>query len=314
MATPDSTTIAQVAQQLSVAAQQCVKTLIVRGEDSLIAIILRGDHQLNEIKAEKLSGAIAPLEFATDDEIFEATGCKPGSIGPVDLELPCFVDESAYAAADFVCGANEEGCHFVDVNWQRDVSVTDGHVVDVRNVVEGEDAPAEQGKLEFLKGIEVGHIFQLDRVYSEPMAATVLDRDGKALVPVMGCYGMGVTRLVAAVIEQNHDEVGIIWPQPVAPFQVHIVALNYAKSDTVRKAADELYQSCIDKNMDVLLDDRDDRPGVKFADSDLLGIPHRITVGDRALKEGNVEYRHRPVAESQLVALDAVLSHFESGA
>ena len=314
VATPDSTTIAQVAQQISVAAQQCVKTLIVRGEDSLIAIILRGDHQLNEIKAEKLSGAIVPLEFATDDEIFEATGCKPGSIGPVDLELPCFVDESAYAAADFVCGANEEGCHFVDVNWQRDVSVTDGHVVDVRNVVEGEDAPAEQGKLEFLKGIEVGHIFQLDRVYSEPMAATVLDRDGKALVPVMGCYGMGVTRLVAAVIEQNHDEVGIIWPQPVAPFQVHIVALNYAKSDTVRKAADELYQSCIDKNMDVLLDDRDDRPGVKFADSDLLGIPHRITVGDRALKEGNVEYRHRPVAESQLVALDAVLSHFESGA
>ena len=313
VATPDCTTIAQIAQQLSVAPQQCVKTLIVRGEESLIAIILRGDHQLNEIKAEKLAGATAPLEFATDEEILKATGCKPGSIGPVKLELPCFVDESAFAVADFVCGANEEGFHFIDVNWQRDVSVTGDHIVDVRNVEAGENAPGNQGKLAFLKGIEVGHIFQLDRVYSEPMAATVLDQEGKALVPVMGCYGMGVTRLVAAIIEQNHDEVGIIWPQPVAPFQVHIVALNYVKSDTVRKAADELYQSCIDKNMDVLLDDRDDRPGVKFADSDLLGIPHRVTVGDRALKEGNVEYRYRAAAESEPISLGAVLDRIESG-
>lgn len=314
VATPDSTTIAQVAQHLSVAPQQCVKTLIVRGEESLIAVILRGDHQLNEIKTEKLQGVSVPLEFAANEEIFDATGCKPGSIGPVALELPVFVDESAFAIADFICGANEDGFHFVDVNWQRDVSVSDSHVVDVRNVEAGEDAPGDQGKLEFLRGIEVGHIFQLDRIYSEPMAATVLDQDGKAVVPIMGCYGMGVTRLVAAVIEQNHDEVGIIWPQPVAPFQIHIVALNYAKSETVRKAADGLYQSCIDKNMDVLLDDRDDRPGVKFADSDLLGIPHRITVGDRGLKEGNVEYRFRAVAESESVALGAVLSRIESGA
>jgi prolyl-tRNA synthetase len=312
VATPGQTTITQVADLLSVPPQRCVKTMIVRGEDSLIAIVLRGDHQLNEIKVEKFPGVVAPVEFATDAEILSATGCKPGSLGPVGLELPCFVDASACAIADFVCGANEEDFHFINANWERDVEIKEEHVVDARNVEAGEKAPDNQGQLQFLKGIEVGHIFQLGRVYSEPMAATVLDRNGKDLIPIMGCYGMGVTRLVAAVIEQNHDEVGIIWPIPVAPFNVHIVALNYGKSESVREAADELYQSFIDKNMDVLLDDRDDRPGVKFADSDLIGIPHRITVGERSLKEGNVEYRYRSETDSAAIALGDVLQQIEA--
>lgn len=312
VATPGQTTITEVAEMLSVAPQQCVKTMIVRGEDSLIAIVLRGDHQLNEIKVQKFPGVVAPLEFATDEEILSSTGCKPGSLGPVGLELPCFVDESAGAIADFVCGANEEDFHFTNANWVRDVEIEEERVVDARNVLAGEMAPGNQGPLQFVKGIEVGHIFQLGRVYSEPMGASVLDRDGKDLIPFMGCYGMGVTRLVAAIIEQNYDEVGIIWPVAVAPFNVHILALNYGKSEAVREAADALHQSFNDKNMDVLLDDRDGRPGVKFADADLIGIPHRITVGERSLKAGNVEYRYRAATDSAVVALGDVLQQIES--
>ena len=306
--TPDCTTIAAVGELLSLPESQCVKTMLVRGEQGPIAIVLRGDHELNEIKAEKLTGVVKPLAFADEEEIVAAVGCKPGSIGPVDLAVPFFVDEQAYAVADFCCGANEEGMHHVNVNWERDLSVPADRVVDARNVVAGEPAPNEQGELAFLRGIEVGHIFQLGRIYSEAMGADVLDQDGKPLVPIMGCYGMGVTRLVAAIIEQNHDEVGIKWPAPVAPFTVHIVALNYGKSDAVREAADALYQQCLDQNMEVLLDDSDDRPGVKFADADLIGIPHRITVGDRALKEGNVEYKARSGGDAEAVPLSEILN------
>jgi prolyl-tRNA synthetase len=309
--TPNCTTIAAVGELLSLPATRCLKTMILRGSESLIAVVLRGDHELNEIKAEKLPGVVQPLAFATEDEIEAGVGCRPGSIGPVDLPIPFFVDPEAAAVADFCCGANVDGRHHVNVNWDRDVMLPEDRVIDVRNVVEGEPAPDGQGRLEFLRGIEVGHIFQLGRVYSEPMHADVLDQDGKPLIPIMGCYGMGVTRLVAAIIEQNHDEVGIKWPAPVAPFGVHIVALNYGKSESVRKAADDLYAACRERNMEVLLDDTDDRPGVKFADADLIGIPHRITVGDRALADGNVEYKARGGGEAQAVPLPEVLDRID---
>jgi len=307
IATPGQTTIEAVAAYLEVPQQRCLKTLIVEGEDSLIALVLRGDHELNEVKAGKLPGVTVPLSFANEADIEAATGSKPGSIGPVGLALPLYADESALAVADWVSGANEEGFHYRGGNWARDVPEDAVTAADFRNVVEGDKAPDGQGELKFLKGIEVGHIFQLGDIYSVPMQATVLDKNGKSIAPIMGCYGIGVTRLVAAIIEQNHDEIGIIWPEPVAPFFVHIVALNYGKSEAVRETADALYQTCIDENMEVLLDDRDERPGVKFADADLIGIPHRITVGERRLSEGNVEYRNRTDKETIAVAIAEVL-------
>lgn len=306
VATPGKTTIEAVAQFLSIAPARTLKTLIVRGDHGVIALILRGDHVLNELKADKLPDVVAPLAFATDAEIASATGCKPGSLGPIGLELPTYVDREAAAIADFVCGANSEDFHYTGGNWDRDVALDESRIVDIRNVAAGDDAPGDQGTLQFLRGIEVGHIFQLGSVYSEPMNASVLDHDGKGVTPIMGCYGMGVTRLVAAVIEQNHDEVGIIWPQPVAPFSVHIIALNYGKSDAVREAADGLFETLQSRNMEVLLDDRDERPGVKFAEADLLGIPHRITVGERGLKDQNVEYKRRGESDNEIVALDAI--------
>ena len=218
-----------------------------------------------------------------------------------------YVDKSADVLADWVSGANEEGFHFTGGNWSRDVLDSAVVVADIRDVVEGDKAPDGQGELKFLKGIEVGHIFQLGDIYSAPMQATVLDENGRGVAPIMGCYGIGVTRLVAAIIEQNHDQIGIIWPEPVAPFHVHILALNYGKSEAVREAADAFYQSCVDENMEVLLDDRNERPGVKFADADLIGIPHRITIGDRSLKEGNVEYSNRTDNESVTIAISEVL-------
>ncbi|MCZ6710237.1 MAG: proline--tRNA ligase [Gammaproteobacteria bacterium] len=311
VATPGKVTIEAVCEFLSVARQRSVKTLLVQGDEGIVALVLRGDHELNELKAEKLPGVSIPLAFATDAQIEAASGCKPGSLGPVGLELPTYVDREAAALADFVCGANIEGFHYTGANWGRDVRLDDQRVVDIRNVIAGDPAPGGQGKLQFMRGIEVGHIFQLGRVYSEPFKASVLDQDGVSVTPIMGCYGMGVTRLVAAVIEQNHDEVGIIWPQPVAPFMVHIVALNYGKSEAVRQAADSLYEACQSKDMEVLLDDRDERPGVKFAEADLIGIPHRITVGDRGLKDQTVEYRLRSQTENdagnQAVPLDAII-------
>ncbi|MFB3105404.1 MAG: proline--tRNA ligase, partial [Pseudomonadales bacterium] len=307
VATPQQTTIAAVATFLNVPQRRCLKTLIVHGETSLIALVLRGDHELNEVKAQKLPGVTVPLSFANEADIEAATGSKPGSIGPVGLALPLYADESALAVADWVSGANEEGFHYRGGNWGRDVPEVAVTAADFRNVVEGDKARDGQGELKFLKGIEVGHIFQLGDIYSVPMQATVLDKNGKSIAPIMGCYGIGVTRLVAAIIEQNHDEIGIIWPEPVAPFFVHIVALNYGKSEAVRETADALYQTCIDENMEVLLDDRDERPGVKFADADLIGIPHRITVGERRLSEGNVEYRNRTDNETIAVAIAEVL-------
>jgi prolyl-tRNA synthetase len=310
--TPHAKTIDAVAKQLGLPPEQNLKTLIVEGngesESSLYAIILRGDHELNEIKAAKLPGVKSPLAFASEEAITKAMGASVGSLGPVNCNIPMFVDASAAAVADFVCGANEDGVHFRGVNWHRDVELTDEHIVDARNVVEGDTAPDGNGRIKFLRGIEVGHIFQLDRSYSEPMQATVLDQDGNNIIPTMGCYGMGVTRLVAAVIEQNHDDNGIIWPLPLAPFQLHIIALNAQKSDAVKEASEALYAQACEAGIDVLLDDRAERPGVKFAEADLIGIPHRIVIGDRGLKNGAVEYRQRTGDSAEDIPLDDVLS------
>ena len=310
--TPHAKTIDAVARQLGLPPEQNLKTLIVEGngesESSLYAIILRGDHELNEIKAAKLPGVKSPLAFASEEAITKAMGASVGSLGPVNCNIPMFVDASAAAVADFVCGANEDGVHFRGVNWHRDVELTDEQIVDARNVVEGDTAPDGNGQIKFLRGIEVGHIFQLDRSYSEPMQATVLDQDGNNIIPTMGCYGMGVTRLVAAVIEQNHDDNGIIWPLPLAPFQLHIIALNAHKSDAVKEASEALYAQACEAGIDVLLDDRAERPGVKFAEADLIGIPHRIVIGDRGLKNGAVEYRQRTGDSAEDIPLDDVLS------
>ena len=307
--TPNAKTIESVAQQLGLPASQNIKTLIVEGEEAgaLFAVILRGDHELNEIKAAKLPGVASPLSFAAEEQIAKATGASVGSLGPVNCGIPFYVDASAASIADFVCGANEDGVHLRGVNWQRDVALAPEQIVDVRNVVEGDSAPDGKGKIQFLRGIEVGHIFQLDRSYSAPMQATVLDHEGNNQVPIMGCYGMGVTRLVAAVIEQNHDDNGIAWPAPLAPFQLHIIALNAQKSEAVREAAERLYQQACDRGIEVLLDDRAERPGVKFAEADLIGIPHRIVIGDRGLKSGVAEYRKRSDETATEVALEHAL-------
>jgi prolyl-tRNA synthetase len=307
--TPNAKTIESVAQQLGLPASQNIKTLIVEGEEAgaLFAVILRGDHELNEIKAAKLPGVASPLSFAAEEQIAKAMGASVGSLGPVNCGIPFYVDASAASIADFVCGANEDGVHLRGVNWQRDVALAPEQIVDVRNVVEGDSAPDGKGKIQFLRGIEVGHIFQLDRSYSAPMQATVLDHEGNNQVPIMGCYGMGVTRLVAAVIEQNHDDNGIAWPAPLAPFQLHIIALNAQKSEAVREAADRLYQQACDRGIEVLLDDRAERPGVKFAEADLIGIPHRIVIGDRGLKSGVAEYRKRSDETATEVALEHAL-------
>ena len=307
--TPTQKTIAALCELLDTTSQCTVKTLVVKGEQSLVAIILRGDHDLNEIKAAKLAGVSTPLTFATEDEIFSACGAHVGSLGPVASKIPLLVDYEAAAIADFVCGANQDGKHFTGANWQRDCELGDHQLVDARNVMPGDPAPNNQGQLQFLRGIEVGHIFQLGTVYSEAMQANVLDDQGRTVTPVMGCYGMGVTRLVAAVIEQNHDDKGITWPDPIAPFALHLLALNYHKSAAVKLACDELYAQCSTQNIEVLFDDRDDRPGAKFADADLLGIPHRIVVGDRGLKQGVVEYKHRTDDAAIEVKLAHALDH-----
>jgi len=305
-ATPGAASIADVAALLGVEPRQCVKTLVVVGTDGPIALVLRGDDALNEIKAQHLPGIVTPLQFAADADVIAAVGCRPGSLGPIGLDIPVWVDREAAALADFVCGANADGQHYVGANWGRDAVLDDARIVDLRNVAAGDPAPDGQGELQLMRGIEVGHIFQLGRVYSTPLAAGVLDRNGQSVIPLMGCYGIGVTRLVAGIIEQNHDADGIVWPEPVAPFDVHILALNYLKSETVRHAADTLYRELTELGRNVLLDDRDERPGVKFADADLIGLPHRITVGDRGLAEGVVEYRRRNTSDSVAVPLDRI--------
>ncbi len=298
--TPGVKTIEDVAAFLGVEQRRCVKTLIVHATGSgdhlaLAALVLRGDHKLNEAKAMRLNGVRRPLVFATDDEIHAALGAHAGSIGPIDIPLPLLVDRSAAELASFVCGANQDDYHLVGANWQRDVG-TDFQTVDIRNVVEGDSAADGSGPLRFMRGIEVGHIFKLGAKYTRALNVTVQDAAGQDTAPIMGCYGFGVSRIVAAVVEQWHDDDGIIWPEAVAPFAVHLVALNNSRSVAVQSTAEDLHEQLEAGGLEVLFDDRDERPGVKFADADLIGIPHRITIGERGLKEGVVEYRRRDAA------------------
>jgi len=308
VATPGVGTIEELSNFLGIDPSTTVKTLLVAadGEDGgLVALVLRGDHQLNSVKAEKLEGVAAPLRLATPEEARSACGAGFGSLGPVGLDLPVIVDRSAAGLADFCCGANRDGYHLTGVNWERDCPLS--RVEDLRNVVEGDPSPDGRGRLQIKRGIEVGHIFQLGTKYSEAMGATVLDEAGRGVVVTMGCYGIGVSRVVAAAIEQNHDANGIIWSASMAPFQLAIVPLNMHKSVAVAECAESLYTALLDAGIDVLLDDRNERPGVKFADMELMGIPHRVVIGDRALAEGNLEYKGRRDAEPTLVPQGEIL-------
>jgi prolyl-tRNA synthetase len=305
VATPSARTIAEVTAILGVTAAQCIKTLLVEGSDGgVVALVVRGDHELNAIKAQKLDGVASPLKMASAAPV-RAAGAEPGFIGPVGFKSRIYVDHAAAHLSNFVCGANETDMHYRGVNWGRDLP--DENSVDIRNALAGDPSPTGRGTLEIARGIEVGHIFQLGQLYSKSMNASVLDEQGKALTMYMGCYGIGVTRVVAAAIEQNHDANGIVWPDALAPFQVVLVPINYQKSAKVQETADALYRDFNAAGIDVLLDDRDARPGVKFADSELMGIPHRIVIGDRTLAAGKLEYRHRRETEStEIPAADPV--------
>lgn len=308
--TPGIKTIEEVCNALGVTANRTVKTLIVKGSESnLVALVLRGDHQLNTIKAEKIEGVASPLTMANEAEIKAEIGASIGSIGPQGLSIPIIADRSAAALRNFIAGANKDDFHTGNINWARDAMAT--AVEDIRDVVEGDPSPDGKGEIRFKRGIEVGHIFQLGDKYSKSMNATVLDASGKAVVMQMGCYGMGVTRLVGAIIEQNHDESGIIWPESIAPFTVIIIPINAHKSEQVSATAESLYEELTRHGVEVLLDDREDvRPGAKFADAELMGIPHRVVIGDRGLDNGVVEYVNRREGNNQNLTLDQVSALF----
>lgn len=306
VSTPDTRTIATLCEFLGVTPDQTVKTIIVAGDDQPIALVLRGDHEINTVKAQKLAGVASPLTMADAATLRDVTGSEPGYAGPVGLDIPTYFDHALASMADFVCGANEVDQHFTGVNIGRDIEVPE--TVDIRNVVAGDPTPGGNGTLSLARGIEVGHIFQLGNKYSQSLGATVLGKDGKETVLEMGCYGIGITRIVGAAIEQNHDENGIIWPDPLTPFNVVIVPINMHRSDAVREAAMALYAELTDSGLEVLLDDRDARPGVKFADAELIGIPHRLVVGERGLKAGELEYRHRRDSESRNLKREEALN------
>lgn len=317
--TPDAKTIAQLVKQFDVAIDKTVKTLIVHAhqdeenasaEQSLVALLVRGDHALNEIKAVKLPQVAEPLCFASDEDIQKATGATAGSLGPVNLSMPIIVDRAVAVMSDFSAGANITGKHYLGINWDRDANFDE--IADLREVQAGDPSPDGKGHLQLCRGIEVGHVFQLGDKYSKSMQLSVLDENGKAATPLMGCYGVGVTRLVAAAIEQNHDDNGIIWPASIAPFDIAIVTINYDKSELVRDESEKLYNSLKLAGFNVALDDRKARPGVKFADIELIGIPHRITVSERGLKGGSVEYRARTASDNEDVPLANILDKITS--
>lgn len=310
--TPNAKTIVDLVAQFSLPIEKTIKTLVVNAdpelvESGLVALIVRGDHQLNEIKADHLPQVLSPLTLADESKIMSVIGAGPGSLGPVNLPIPFIVDRSAAALSDFSAGANVDGKHYFNINWERDVAL--GPVEDIRNVVEGDVSPDGKGHLLIKKGIEVGHIFQLGQKYAEALGANVLNQQGKSETLTMGSYGIGVSRIVAAAIEQNHDDKGIIWPTAIAPFQVGIVPLNAHKSPEVMATAEKLYADLSAKGVEVLLDDRDKKtsPGVKFADMELIGIPHRIVVSDRGLADGLVEYKFRLDDDSSTLAVENLL-------
>ncbi|UXI01860.1 proline--tRNA ligase [Photobacterium sp. TY1-4] len=311
--TPNAKTIDELVEQHGIAIDKTVKTLFVKASDDveaeLIALIIRGDHELNEIKAENLSCVAAPLEFATEEEIRAIVNAGPGSLGPVNLPVPFIVDRTVAVMSDFGAGANIDGKHYFGINWDRDVAL--GQVEDLRNVVEGDPSPCGQGTLLLKRGIEVGHIFQLGNNYSKAMNAAVLGPDGKNVIMEMGCYGIGCTRVVAAAIEQNNDDNGIIWPDAIAPFQVSIVPMNMAKSDEVRDAAEKLYADLTAAGIEVLFDDRKERPGVMFADHELIGIPHTIVIGNRSLENGEMEYKDRRAGTKEGVPVTEIVDFIQ---
>lgn len=312
--TPNAKTITELVEQHGLAIEKTVKTLFVKASDEIdapiVALIIRGDHELNEIKAENLTEVAAPLEMASEEEMRELIGAGAGSLGPVGLELPFIVDRSVAVMSDFGAGANIDGKHYFGINWGRDVEL--GQVADLRNVVEGDLSPCGQGTLMLKRGIEVGHIFQLGNVYSEAMNCSVLDSNGKNSILEMGCYGIGVSRVVASAIEQNNDKYGIIWPDALAPFQVAIVPMNMHKSERVKEAAEKLYAEFTAMGVEVLFDDRKERPGVMFSDMELIGIPHTIVIGDRSMDEGNFEYKNRRSGEKTAVAMADIVEHVKA--
>ncbi|MDH3748788.1 MAG: proline--tRNA ligase [Gammaproteobacteria bacterium] len=312
VATPGAKSIEAVANMLGIAANQSIKILIVDGIEQPVALVLRGDHEVNAVKAQKLPGVASPLTMADPAAVREASGCEPGYIGPVGLGMTMYFDHATANLSDFVCGANEVDMHYTGVNFGRDLDAPE--TVDLRNVVEGDPTPGGKGTLSIARGIEVGHIFQLGTKYSEALGATVLGSDGKEQLLEMGSYGIGITRIVGAAIEQNHDDNGIIWPDPLAPFDVVIVPINMHRSDLVREAADAIYAELADAGLEVLLDDRDARPGVKFADAELIGIPHRIVVSDRGLGNDELEYQHRRDTESRNLKREEALNLLKSAA
>lgn len=300
--TPNQKTIEEISKFLNINTNQCLKTLIIKSEDDgLIALVLRGDHELNRAKTEKLSGVMKPLTFANNDEIMSTIGCDAGSIGPIDISIPIYIDHEVKNMSDFVCGANVNGKHLTGVNWERDLPLPP--TVDIRNVCEGDLAKDGSGKLEFARGIEVGHIFQLGTKYSSSMKTTCLDQTGKTVTLTMGCYGIGVSRIVAAAIEQNHDEKGIIWPSSIAPFQLALIPINMHKSIRLRKAVMLFYDELVANNIDVLLDDRQERPGVMFSDIELIGIPHRFVFSEKGFDAGEIEYKARRDTENKNIQI-----------
>ncbi|NKF51109.1 proline--tRNA ligase [Shewanella sp. WXL01] len=311
--TPNAKTIAELVEQFDLEITKTVKTLIVKGateEAPLVALMVRGDHELNELKADKHDLVAAPLEFATDEEIRQAVGAGPGSLGPVGLNMPIIIDNDVAVMSDFGAGANQDDKHYFGINWNRDVDMP--QAMDIRNVVEGEPTPDGKGTYAMARGIEVGHIFQLGTNYSEAMGASVLDENGKSKVMLMGCYGVGVSRIVAAAIEQNHDDRGMMLPESLAPFTVGILPMNMHKSHRVKEKAEQLYQDLTDAGFEVLFDDRKERPGVMFNDMELVGLPHVVVIGDRNIDAGVFEYKNRRSGEKQEVAFDNIVEFLKS--
>ena len=310
--TPDQHSIEEVCSYLTIPASQCLKTLIVKGEDeTLVALLLRGDHELNKIKAEKIDGVLSPLEFASNDDIKDVCHCNPGSIGPIGLSIKIVADRSVVLMSDFVCGANEDDKHFQGVNWERDLPVP-AQIEDIRTVVNGDASPDGKGTITIARGIEVGHIFQLGTKYSESMKAAVINEAGKNHTMIMGCYGIGISRIVAAAIEQNHDGRGIIWPAGLAPFQVAICPVNLQKSERLKQASEKLYQDLLAAGIEVLFDDRKVRPGFMFADMELIGIPHCIIISDRGLDAGTFEYKARTAQENEEIPMTTMVDFLKA--
>lgn len=310
--TPQQHSIEQVSQFFNIAARQCLKTLIVKGEnDQLIALLLCGDHKLNQLKAEKIEGVLSPLEFASNEDILASCHCKPGSIGPIGLDITVIADRSAALMSDFVCGANQNSKHYSGVNWERDLPLPT-QIEDIRKVVEGDLSPDGKGLITLARGIEVGHIFQLGDKYSGSMKASIINEIGKNHTMLMGCYGIGISRIVAAAIEQSHDDKGIIWSTNLAPFQIALCPMNLHKSERLKEAVDRLYQQLTSAGFEVLLDDRKVRAGFMFSDMELIGIPHRLVLGERALDAGTIEYKARTDKESQNIALDRIISFLKA--